>query len=420
MKLGNAKCILFPRSKNRGTEGLALETVSGGRKALRAAPRPEDVFAGVCKLFRNGPRGPVRFPKERVEMKHFFATLFLAVFACAPALADQVILKNGDRLTGKILESDRERLIIETEFAGTVTVQWPAIDRISSEAPLFLTLKDAQQVVGPVSPTDGGLKVQTETAGAVSVRTESIDAIRSPARQEAYLAEIERLRDPGLGDLWKGAADVGLSLSKGNSDTTSLAFAFNAARKTTRDRIGVYANSLYASNSTSGASITTANAVRGGVRYDVNLSEKSFVFALGDLEYDEFQNLDLRAVLGGGYGRRLVRSERTSFDVFGGGSFNREFFSTGLNRSSGEVLLGEELTHKISERTSLAQKLVFYPNLSETGEYRLNFDISAVTQLSSWLNWHVSLSDRFLSNPVPGLDKNDVLLTTGLRVTFGR
>ncbi len=336
------------------------------------------------------------------------------------AMADLVVLKNGDRLTGKILESDQEKLVIETEFAGTVNVQWAAVDQITSEGNLHLTLKDTQQIVGSVRSADGGFQVETEQTGTVRVNKDAIETIRSPARQAAHIAEVERFRNPGLGDLWSGSADAGLSLSKGNSDTTSLAFAFNAVRKTTRDQIGVHANAIYASNSSTGSSVTTANAVRGGVRYDLNLTDRSFIFALGDLEYDEFQDLDLRAVLGGGYGHRLVRNDRTSFDVFGGGSFNREFFSTGLRRSSGEILAGEEFSYKFSERTSLSERLVFYPNLSETGEYRLNFDISAVTQLNTWLNWHLSLSDRFLSNPVEGRDQNDILLSTGVRLAFGR
>jgi len=34
--------------------------------------------------------------------------------------------------------------------------------------------------------------------------------------------------------------------------------------------------------------------------------------------------------------------------------------------------------------------------------------------------WNVTFSDRFLSNPVNGREQNDVLLTTGVRLVFGR
>jgi hypothetical protein len=38
---------------------------------------------------------------------------------------------------------------------------------------------------------------------------------------------------------------------------------------------------LYSQNSTTGISQVTANAKRGGIRYDLNLSSKVFAFATG-------------------------------------------------------------------------------------------------------------------------------------------
>jgi hypothetical protein len=58
--------------------------------------------------------------------------------------------------------------------------------------------------------------------------------------------------------------------------------------------------------------------------------------------------------------------------------------------------------------------------MSDTGQYRVQFDSSMVTQLYRWIGWHISVSDRFLSNPIPGIKKNDLLLTTGLRFNVGR
>jgi len=38
-----------------------------------------------------------------------------------PALADQVILKNGDKLTGTIAKSDGKTLVLKTDYAGDLT-----------------------------------------------------------------------------------------------------------------------------------------------------------------------------------------------------------------------------------------------------------------------------------------------------------
>ena len=59
----------------------------------------------------------------------------LLTLSCS-LFADQVVLKNGDRLSRTIEKSDDKSLVIKTEFAGEVTVQWPAVQEIHSEQQL--------------------------------------------------------------------------------------------------------------------------------------------------------------------------------------------------------------------------------------------------------------------------------------------
>ena len=83
-------------------------------------------------------------------------------------------------------------------------------------------------------------------------------------------------------------------------------------------------------------------------------------------------------------------------------------------------MLGEEFDTKLNSRMTLSEKFSLYPNVSNTGDYRFQFDTIAATKLKSWLSWQVTYSDRYLSDPLSGLKKNDVLLSTGLRLTFGK
>ena len=141
---------------------------------------------------------------------------------------------------------------------------------------------------------------------------------------------------------------------------------------------------------------------------------------ISDYEYDQFQNLDLRFVLGGGLGFHAVKTERTFFDVLAGADYNHSKFSTPLTRNSAELYWGDEFGYKLSGATSLVQSFRMFNDLSETGRYRVNFDIGASTKLAKWLNWNVSVSDRYLSSPAPGRKTNDFLYTTGIGVNFAR
>jgi putative salt-induced outer membrane protein YdiY len=134
---------------------------------------------------------------------------------------------------------------------------------------------------------------------------------------------------------------------------------------------------------------------------------------------DKFQDLDLRSVGGTGAGFRLRRTNRVSLEMFGGTSVNREVYRSAGNRITAEALTGQQTLLKLTDRLSVDERLVVYPNLSQRGEYRVSLDASATSRLISWLGWHFTVSHRFNSNPSAGKQRSDLLLTTGLRLSFG-
>jgi small nuclear ribonucleoprotein (snRNP)-like protein len=242
-------------------------------------------------------------------------------FFAGSVMADQVTLKNGDRLTGTIVKSDAKTLLIKTEFAGEVNVQWDAVSAMVSSQTLHLALKDGQTIVGTVTAADNKFDVATKETGPVTASKDAVAAVRNDAEQKAYDQQVERLRHPHLLDFWSGMLDTGLSLTRGNSDSLTYSLASKAVRATERDKITVYSDAIYTKSTVNGVSSTSAHSIRGGVRGDLNVREKWFVFGFTDFEYDAFQHLDLRNVLGGGLGYHVVKTEKTTFDLFGGGDF---------------------------------------------------------------------------------------------------
>ena len=339
-----------------------------------------------------------------MSARAYFVYLWLCLVSTF-VLADQVTLKNGDRLTGTITTADDKGLNLKTDYAGDLIIKWDAVQSISSDQPLYVTPKTGVTVVGPVSTSDGKLQVATKDAGAVAVAKADVKTLRSESEQRAYGA-------------WGGFLDSGLSLSRGNADTTNFTIGATATRMTDKDKASAFINSIYSSGTTNGVTLTTASAIHAGLRFDYNLSNKTFAFAFTDFDHDRFQQLDLRNVIGGGLGYHMVKSDITNFDIFAGGSFNQEYFTT-LTRRSGEALVGESFDHKLSSAFSVKQRLEFYPDLSSMGDYRVVFDTAAITKLSKFLSWQVDASDRYITNPVNGLKGNDLLFTTGVRVAFG-
>lgn len=363
-------------------------------------------------------------------LRSFFVGVFLCFFASA-ALADQVTLKNGDRLTGTIVKSDSKTLLIKSDLAGDVNMQWDAVTSIVSTETLHLALKDGQTIVGTVTTNDGKFEVATKDTGPITASKDTVILVRDDAEQKAYDDQIERLRHPHLTDFWSGLLDTGLSLTRGNSNSLTYSLSGKAARTTELDKISVSTTAIYTDSTVDGITSTTAHAIRGGVRGDLNVRSDLFVFGFTDFEYDQFQDLDLRNVVGGGFGYHVIKSKSSAFDVFAGGDFDQDFFGAlratstipaapAVTRKNGEVDLGETFNAKLNARTTITQQFSLYPNVSTTGSYRFQFDTTAATKLRSWLSWQVTYSDRFLSDPLPGFKTNDLLLSTGVRLTFGK
>jgi putative salt-induced outer membrane protein YdiY len=223
---------------------------------------------------------------------------------------------------------------------------------------------------------------------------------------------------PGLREGWTGGTNIGFALTRGNSQTKNLALAFNAARKTLNDKLGLYANTVYATNDAPGATpSTTANAIQGGLRYDHDLTARLFGFGSADFQSDSLQTLNLRTILGGGLGIHLIKAEATTLDLLSGVNYTRENYDA-FSRNFAAVTLGEELLHKLRASTSLTQSLYFYPNLSSAGDYRATFNFGTVTKFSKSLGWQNAFGDIYVSNPPAGKRQNDILFTTGLNISF--
>jgi putative salt-induced outer membrane protein YdiY len=357
-----------------------------------------------------------------------FLSVLFGLSSTLTLFADQITLKNGDRLSGKIVKIDGKTLVLHTEFAGDVTLQSAAITQISTDAPALVALSNGQTVVGTINSSDGKIVVASKKSGPVEISMDRVVAIRSDADERAY----ERTIHPGLLQGWNGGASVGFSLTRGNSQTENLSLAFNGARATKTDKLSLYTTAVYGTNQLATPS-TTANLETGGIRYDHNLKPRLFAFVAADFMADALQDLNLRSVGSVGLGFHAIKSNTTTLDFLAGGNFTDENYTERLIDNSvtppisfsrkvihnyGALTLGEELTHKFGKSTVLAQKLYFFPNLTQTGEYRGTFALALVTKISKWLGWQNEFNDIYVTNPPPGARKNDVVLTTGLNIAF--
>lgn len=364
---------------------------------------------------------------EKQKIKLFAALLLFGIaFVSRSALADALILKNGDHITGTISDSDGKQLTLKTDYAGAIKIQWSAITDITSSQPLYVVTPSKATVNGNVTVAASDLIVHTANAGQVHVPLAQVTVMRSAAEEQSY----EKSLRPSFIAGWNGSVDLGLGLARGNSDTTNLNTALKADRKTTNDETKMYVSSVYA---TSGANVVsgaaggvTADAILGGARYDRNFTHVLFGFGSADFTHNALQDLDLQGIYSGGIGWHAINNPKTTLDVLAGVNYTRETYSgptaatgSNLNRNLAAITAGENFTHKIGTSSVLTANFLFYPDLSDVSQYRFALDASFVTKLNKWLGWQTSLSDRYVSNPpILHTVSNDVIFSTGLNIAF--
>lgn len=235
-------------------------------------------------------------------MTRYFLTIsmfFLSLAVALPAVADEVLLKNGDRISGTIIKKDNGFLSIKTAYAGEVKVDWAFVASVQAEAPLVVLL-NSKEIVKANTITDD--TPQQALASKQSVKKADVKLVNPPP----YLA--------GGGVLWNGRLNIGASSSDGNTDTQNGHASGEIGARTQKERYRLRGTYNWASD----LGQETENNMEGVFKADHFLSEKWFVSGRTAAYKDRFQDLNLRATLGASTGYQFFESRLRNFYVEAG------------------------------------------------------------------------------------------------------
>lgn len=222
--------------------------------------------------------------------------------------------------------------------------------------------------------------------------------------------------------VWRFAASVGGTKTSGNSRSASVNVTGEAVRTTDNSKLNLAARGLYAE---SNDQITGANVAFNG-QYDRDLSRMWFGFGKVDLLRDRPANIAFRQSAYGGLGYHLVRNDTHTWDVSGGVGYTDDKYVRPANvggelrQQYGRVegVISESSTHKLTDTTSLRQKLGVFPNLRDGGQYRVVFDAGLSVAINASLSLTAGVTYRYDSDPGVGLRNTDAVYVTGIGIKF--
>ncbi len=231
-----------------------------------------------------------------------FLAILISVGTC---FADDVFLKNGNRLSGTIVSMTDGKLILETDYAGKLAIDWQKVERVASEAPVTVLMDDGTVLKGAPQPGSSAdrLVLSSETAGgAVSVQPARIKAINPPVEPAVKV---------------NGQVNFGFLKTTGNTDKQNIHGAGEVVARTKVNRLTAGA----AYNRAEDDGDKSEDNALGHLKYDHFLTEKLYWYLNGLVLTDDFKDINLRTTVGTGVGYQVFESEVMGLSFEAGPSY---------------------------------------------------------------------------------------------------
>ena len=306
-------------------------------------------------------------------------------------MADEVNTKNGDRISGEILDMKDGKLTIKTSYAGEIGVKWSEIASIKTDKEISVLLSDDTLINGNPKDfeQDKMILVTGKVIEPVSFSMADVKSINPPKEPPVKI---------------KARANVGITQTRGNTEKDSTHFDGEFSARTEKNR---YTAGGELNRTKDSGSDTESNSV-GYLKYDHFISEKWFAYSNALFEKDKFKDLSLRSVLGIGSGYQFFETPITNLSL-----------ETGLNYVSEDYIAAPDNSFT-SGRWSISYDRYFYNkafqlfhfhegfiSLEDTEDMFIKSRTGIRIPLLKHLNATLQYNLDWDKSPSPGREKTD-------------
>lgn len=289
--------------------------------------------------------------------------LFLLLPGQDSLYADEIYLKNGDRISGKVIKKNKNAISIKSQAMGLVSIERGFIERIIAD----------------------------KKAG-----------FAKPKEEEPKL--------------WQGEASLGYNKSSGNTQTSQLILRLYGNRKTDHDEFTLKADSYYSSSNKK----IDAQKYSGLLRYAFSFWDKKWYnFYRIEGEHDRFANINYRLIPSAGIGYWGFDRPGLKLMFEAAAGFEHTDFRDNSGDANEAVLIPRVFFEKrLFVKSRFSQDVFFYPSLSDRGKFRMHSETAFTNPINSQLSLRLSLIDDYNSRPPRDTEKNDIRLISSIMYNF--
>ncbi|HSV26706.1 MAG TPA: DUF481 domain-containing protein, partial [Sedimentisphaerales bacterium] len=248
--------------------------------------------------------------RTAARRSRFLAAAALAAVLCCSvaAWADEVVLVNGDKLTGTIDSIVGGRLKLKSPLLGMVEIDMIHVQSVSSDANIPVLLSDGTTVLRRLGPAPAGKVALQDETQKQYVGWDQITAVNPPPAVAPPPAEKPS---------WTGSVSAGVTSIRGNTRSDSIQASLNMSKRYESARTTLQADYGRASrrNDFTGRDETTENWWRLGGKYDHFFSKRLYGYLEGRYATDRNARLDRRIIIGSGAGYQWIESPGMNFST---------------------------------------------------------------------------------------------------------
>jgi len=348
----------------------------------------------------------------RVCLMTFSLVLFSSDLLFARDKSDVIVMKNGDRITCEVKTVDSGGVYASVDYIdGTIKIEWSKVARIDSKQPFIVRTQDGSVYNGTITTAES----RGDAPATLAIVGEN--GTKKLTRED--IVSVDETSEKFL-QRFNGSVGLGISYTKGNQSTQ---YNLNSDIEYLRERWSASAAYVANLSANSGSSTSTRNQINFTATRLLRWNNY-YTSGLLDLLQSSTQDINNQTTLGAGVGRYLTRSNRATWTLLGGMSWQNTIYGSSTtvvipNQNLAAAVFGSELKFFKFKKTNLDASAYLFLGLSEPGRVRFNTNATYYLKLFSDLNWNVSFYGNWDNNPPGNLSGSDYGTTSGLSWTFG-
>ena len=344
--------------------------------------------------------------------------LVLGFVCCTVSFGQELVLhlRNGDRLSGRLLSETTNEVVIATPFAERLSIPLALIERRGAPPAAVTNAPPPKPVGTPPARPATGVAGELVPTNKPALAQKAVVAAKPP---EPKPTPPPSMFDTFLSDL-NGEAQLGGNFGFGTKDREAFTGHIKVTHNHTFPNKRPMRNIIdYDIAYGTTDKVLSDNRMDGNWKTEYDVGKRFLVYNAMGGGYDEVRNIDLQYDIGPGVGYKWILMTNFVFKTELGGNYQQEYFAGDTQSERYSLRFAEDTWWQITPKLRWDQKVEYFP---EVDNFAADFRVRLVTNLSYLLRQNLTLTlnvvDLYDTGVPEGVANNDLQIRSLIGLKF--